>query len=96
MNSTSTVSVTLGEEATEKVEHFTYLLGNVVDTRGWAEADFIATIGKARVAFQSPFPEKQDQDFQYKCQGCSSLQSRDTEDHSDYNKDNTDLCQQLS
>ena len=49
VNSTSTVSVTLGVEAIE-VDHFTYL-GSVVDTQGGTEADVKARIGKARVAF---------------------------------------------
>ena len=45
---------------------------------------------------QRPFAEKQDQDFQYKCQGCSSLRSRSNmEDHSQDNKEDTDFCQQL-
>ena len=50
VNSTSTVSVTLGVEAIEEVDHFTYL-GSVVDTQGGTEADVKARIGKARVAF---------------------------------------------
>ena len=40
--------------------------------------------------------EKQDQDFQYKCKGCSSLRNRNMEEHSDHHKENTDICQQLS
>ena len=50
VNSTSTVSVTLGEEAIEEVEHFTYL-GSIVGTHGGTELDVMARIGKARVAF---------------------------------------------
>ena len=72
MNSASTASVTLEEEAIDYVEHFTYL-GNVVDTQGGTEAGVKAMIGKARTAFLlslteehlsilSPFLEKQDQD----------------------------------
>ena len=51
VNSTSTASVTLGVEAIEEVEHFTYL-DSEVDTHGGteAEADVTARIGKARVA----------------------------------------------
>ena len=48
VNSTSTVSVTLGQEAVEEVEHFTYL-ESVVDTHSRTEADVKARIGKARV-----------------------------------------------
>ena len=50
MNSTSAVSVTLGVEAIEEVDHFTYL-GSVFDTQGGTEADVKARVGKARVAF---------------------------------------------
>ena len=50
VNSTSTVSATLGVEAIEDVDHFTYL-GSVVDKQGGTEADVKARIGKARVAF---------------------------------------------
>ena len=50
VNVTSTVSVTLGAEAIEKVDHFAYL-GRVFDTQGATEADVKARIGKARVAF---------------------------------------------
>ena len=68
--------------------------------------DVKARIGKARVRFglssteeyleiQRHFTEKQDQDFQYICQGCSSLLGINMEDHGDHNKENTDFCQQL-
>ena len=50
MNSTSTASVTLGEEAIEEVDHFTYL-ASVVDTQGGTAADVKTKIDKARVAF---------------------------------------------
>ena len=50
VNSSSTVSVTLGMEAIEEVDHFTYL-GSVVDTQGGTEADVKARIGTARVVF---------------------------------------------
>ena len=50
MNLTSTVSVTLGVEATEEVDYFTSL-GSVVDTQSGTEADIKARIGKARVDF---------------------------------------------
>ena len=50
MNSTSTVSITLGVEAIEGVDHFTYL-SSVVETQGGTEADVKARIGKAMVAF---------------------------------------------
>ena len=84
-----------------------HISGQRRDTQGGTEADAKARIGKARVAFlqlknsceiQRPFGEnkKEDQDFQSKRQSCSSLRSRDMEDHSDYNKDDTDLCLQLS
>ena len=62
VNSTSTVSVTLGDE---EVQHFTYL-GSIVDIHGEAaEADVKVRIDKARVAFlqfqniwkSSPFPK---------------------------------------
>ena len=43
------VSVTLGVETTEEVEHLT-CLGSVVDTRDWTEAGVRTRIGKARVA----------------------------------------------
>ena len=45
---------------------------------------------------QCSFPVKQDQDFQYKCQGCTSLRSRDMVGHSDNHKEDTECCQQLS
>ena len=104
VNSTSAVSVTLGVEAIEEVEHFTYL-GSVLDTQGGIEADVKARIlarqgwpffNRRISKIKRPFAEKQHRDFQYKCQGCSSLRSRDMEDKSDYNKEDTDLCQQLS
>ena len=52
VNSSSrpTASVTLGMEAIEEIDHFTYL-GSVVDTQCGTEADVKASIGKARVAF---------------------------------------------
>ena len=50
VNSTSTVSITLGVEAIEGVDHFTYL-SSVVETQGGTEADVKARIGRARVAF---------------------------------------------
>ena len=50
VNSSSTASVTLEDEAIEEVEHFTYF-GSVVDTQGWTEADVTARIEKARVPF---------------------------------------------
>ena len=50
VNSASTVLVTLGEEAIEEVEHFTYL-GSVVDTQGETEADAKVRIDKAMVDF---------------------------------------------
>ena len=46
--STSPASVTLGVEAIEEVNHFTYL-GTVVDTQGRIKADIKARIGKARM-----------------------------------------------
>ena len=49
-NSNSTVSVKLGVEAIEEVEHLTYL-GSVVDTQGRIGADVKARIGKANAAF---------------------------------------------
>ena len=53
VNSTSTVSVTLGVEAIEEVDHFTYdtYPGSVVDTQRGTEADVKARIAKARLAF---------------------------------------------
>ena len=50
VNSTSTVSVTLGMEAIKEVDLFTYL-GSVVDIQGGTEADVKARIDEARVAF---------------------------------------------
>ena len=92
VNSTSTVSVTLGVEAIEEMDHFTYL-GSVADTHGGTEANVKGRIGKASVEFLQL--KKRDQDFQYKCQGCSSLRNSDMEDHNEYNKEDTDLCRQL-
>ena len=48
----STVSVTLGVDAIEEVEHFTHL-GSFADIQGETE-DVKARIGKARVAFLQP------------------------------------------
>ena len=48
MNSTKTTSVTLGVEAIEEVEHFTYL-GSVINAQGGTEADVEASIGDAMV-----------------------------------------------
>ena len=72
------------------VKCLTRNLGSVIYTHCGTEANVKAIIDKARVAFpqlknickniwksKSPFSVKQDQDFHYKCQGCSSLQSRD-------------------
>ena len=97
-----TVSVTLGVEAIEEVDHFAYL-GSIVDTQAGTWACTEARIGKARVAFlqlrnmssdiqiiQRPFAQKQDQDFQYKRQGRSSLRSRDMDDYSDHHKEDED------
>ena len=82
VNSTSTVSVTLGVEAIE-VDHFTYL-GSVVDTQGGTDADVKSQDRQGKgdlcsieeyLQFQRSFTEKQEQDFQYNGQGCSSLRS---------------------
>ena len=104
VNSTITVSVTLGVEAIEEVNHFTHL-GRVVDTPGGTKADVKARIGKARVVFLQ-FKniwssnvislKNKIRIFKYKCQGCSSLRSRDMQYHSGHNKEDTYLCQQLS
>ena len=50
VSSTSAASVTMGVEAIEEVDHFTYL-DRVVDTQSGTEADIKAKIGMARVAF---------------------------------------------
>ena len=69
VSSTSTASVTLGVESMEEVDHFT-CLDSVVDTQGGTEAN--VKLGLARNVL---LLKKQIQDFQYKCQGCSSLWS---------------------
>ena len=78
MSSTTRVSVTLDVQAIEEIDHFTYL-GSVVDAEGGTKANVKARIDKARMAFL------QLKNI-WKCQGCSSLQSRDIEDH---NKEDT-------
>ena len=50
VNSTGTVSVTLGVEGIEEVDHFTYL-GSVVDTQCGTEAVVKDRISEARVSF---------------------------------------------
>ena len=87
-------------EAIDEVDHFTYL-DSVVDTQDGTEADVKVRIGKGGLSsneeyleIQCPFAEKQYQDFQYKCQGCSPLRSRDMEDHV-YNKWDKHICQQM-
>ena len=82
----------IGRGSSEEVDHFAYL-GSVADTQGGTETDVKARIGKAMVAFLQMriifgiptsfrLKKKQDQNLQYKCQGCSSLEGRDMEDQS--------------
>ena len=69
--------LTLGEEATEEVEDFTYLV-SVVNTRGWAEGGLSLTeenILKSKVLC---LKKKHDQDFQCNGQGRSSLERIET------------------
>ena len=79
---------------------------NSITQGGTEKADVKASIGKSRVVAFLQLKniwkskvlslKKQDQDFLYKCQGCSSLRSRDMEDHSDHHKGDTVICQHMS
>ncbi|VDP62856.1 unnamed protein product [Schistosoma curassoni] len=74
--------MTLDGEDLEDVKTFTYL-GSIIDEHGGSDADEKAWIGKARAAYlqlknirnskQLSDKQHKGQDFQYKCQGSSTL-----------------------
>ena len=82
VNKYPTVSVTLWGETIEEVEHFTYVSWQRRWHTGGIEADAKGKGGlsstEEHLEIQSPFTKKQDQDFQYKCRGCSFVFTEQT------------------
>ena len=95
MNSTITVSVTLGVEVIEEVDHFTSL-GSVFDAQGRTEADVKARIGKVVLSSTEEFFYTSNiLSLKNKIRIFNSNVRAVILYHSDHNKEDRDLCQEL-
>ncbi|VDP43009.1 unnamed protein product [Schistosoma margrebowiei] len=97
-NTACTNPITIDGGDLEDVKTFTYL-GSIIDEHGGSDADVKARIGEARAAYLQlrnicnskylSVNQHQGQDFQYKCQGSSTVRGRNLENYESHHPEDT-------